>query len=120
LPETYKLHSNYSHNKIKAKVHQDSGKLGVKFTVDKEIPEFKKRAKKINLDYSYSFVEFKNVLQDQYKTAKKQVVHEHFPEPTNPKMIPTKEDCSSEANFRRALELFITKALHETKPQDRQ
>ncbi len=32
LPETYKLQSNDSWNKIKAKVHQDSGKLGVEFT----------------------------------------------------------------------------------------
>ncbi len=55
--------------KIKAKVHQDSEKLGIEFTIDKTIPEFEKGAKKINLDYSFSFVEFKNVLQGQYKTA---------------------------------------------------
>ena len=28
LPETYKLQSNDSFNKVKAEVHQDSGKLG--------------------------------------------------------------------------------------------
>jgi hypothetical protein len=31
LPETYKLQSSDSQNKFKAKVYQDSGKLGVKF-----------------------------------------------------------------------------------------
>ncbi len=43
LPKTYKLQSSDSRNKIKAKVHQDSGKLGVKFTINKTIPEFEKR-----------------------------------------------------------------------------
>ena len=34
LPKTYKLQSNDPCNKVKAKVHQDSGKLGIGFTVD--------------------------------------------------------------------------------------
>jgi hypothetical protein len=80
LPETYKLQSNNSWNKIKAKIHQDSGKLGVKFTIEKKVTKFEKGAKKINLDYAHSFGEFKNVLQGQYKMAWKQVVQEHFPE----------------------------------------
>ncbi len=63
LPKTYKLQSNNSRNKIKAEVHQDSGKLGIEFTVNKTIPDFKNGAKKINLDFSHSFVEFENVLQ---------------------------------------------------------
>jgi LysM repeat protein len=29
LSETYKLQSNDTHNKVKAKVHQDSGQLGI-------------------------------------------------------------------------------------------
>ncbi len=120
LPETYKLQSSDSQNKIKAKVHQDSGKLGVKFTLDKTIPEFEKGAKKVNLDYAHSFVEFKNVLQGQYKTAWKQVVYEHFLEPTNLENVPAKQDCLSEANFRCAVELFITKVLHKKKPWDQQ
>ncbi len=99
LQETYKLQSNDSCNKIKAKVHQDSGKLGVKFTVDNTIPGFKKGAEKINLDFSHSSVEFENVLQGQYKTAWKQVMHKHFPEPTNLENVPAKQDCSREENF---------------------
>jgi hypothetical protein len=77
------------------------------------IPKFKKGAEKINIDYGHSFVEFKNVLQGQYKTACKQVMYEHFPEPTNPENIPAEQDCSSKTNFRRAVELFIIKALHK-------
>ncbi len=120
LHETYKLQGSNSQNKIKAEIHQDSGKLGVKFTIDKMIPEFEKGAKKVNLDYAHSFVEFKNVLQGQYKTAWKQVIHEHFPEPTNPENVPVEQDCSSEANFHHAVEFFITKVLHKKKPWDRQ
>jgi hypothetical protein len=120
LPETYKLLSNDSCNKIKAKVHQDSGKLGIEFMVDKTIPDFKKGAEKINLDFSHSFVEFENVLQGQYKTAWKQVVHEHFLEPTNPENVPAKQDRSTEENFCCAVELFIIKALNKPKPRDQQ
>jgi hypothetical protein len=43
-----KLQSNDSCNKVKAKVHQDSGKLGVEFTIDKTLPNFNKGAKKIH------------------------------------------------------------------------
>ncbi len=62
LPKTYKIQSNNYCKKIKAKVHQDSGKLSVEFTSDKTFPDFKKEAKKINLNFSHSFVEFENVL----------------------------------------------------------
>jgi hypothetical protein len=120
LLKTYKFQRNDSCNKVKAKVHQDSGKLGVKFTANKTIPNIKKGAKKINLDFSHSFVEFENVLQGQYKTAWKQVVHEHFPELTNPENVPAEQNCSREENCCHAMELFIIKALHKRKPQDRQ
>jgi hypothetical protein len=114
------LQSSDSRNKIKAKVHQDCRKLGVEFTINKTIPEFEKGAEKVNLDYAHSFVEFKNVLQGQYKTVWKQVVHVHFPEPTNPENVLVKQDRSSDRDFCRAMELFITKVLHENKPWDLQ
>jgi hypothetical protein len=101
------LQSNNSWNKVKAEVHKDNRKLGIKFTVNKTIPKFKKGAKKINLNYSHSFVEFKNVLQSQYKTSWKQVVHEKFPVPADLEMIPAEQDHSSKANFCHAVELFI-------------
>ncbi len=58
LPETYKLQSNDSWNKINAEVHQDSGKLGVKLNINKTIPKFEKGTKKVNLDCAHFFVEF--------------------------------------------------------------
>jgi hypothetical protein len=116
LPKTYKLQSSYSRNKIKAKVQQDSGNLGVVLLLTERSLSLKKGPR----DYAHSFVEFKNVLQGQYKTAWKQVIHEHFPEPTNPENVPVEHDRLSKANFRHAVELFITKVLHEKKPWDRQ
>jgi hypothetical protein len=55
---------------VKVEVHQDSGKLGINFTVDKIIPDFNKGAEKIHLDWTHSFLEFKNLLEGPYKTAK--------------------------------------------------
>jgi hypothetical protein len=101
------LQSNDSFNKVKAKVHKDSGKLGVEFTFDKTIPDFNSGAGKINLDWTHSFTEFKNVLQGQYKTAWKQIVHKFFPEPVDPLNITAEQDCLSEENFRRAIALFL-------------
>jgi hypothetical protein len=53
LPESYKLQSNNFCSKINAEVYQDSGKLGVEFTVNKSIPDFEKRTKRINLNFSH-------------------------------------------------------------------
>jgi hypothetical protein len=76
-------------------------------------------AKKIHLDWTNSFEEFKNVLEGQYKTAWKQVMHNHFPELIDAAMVPSEQDRSLEENFCRAIELFLKKALHEEKPWDR-
>ena len=50
--------------------------------------------------------------------AWKQVMHDHFPEPVNAVMVPSEQDRSLEENFRRAIELFLKKALNEKKPRD--
>jgi hypothetical protein len=96
LSEAYKLQSNDLQNKNRVKIHKDNGKYGIKFTIDKTIPKFNKGADKCDLNWSDSFVEFENVLQGHHKTAWKQVLHEHFPEPVNV-MVPglTSQDCSS-------------------------
>ncbi len=47
-------------------------------------------------------------------------MHDHFQELVDAAMVPTKHDCLLEENFRRAIELFLKKALHEEKPRDRQ
>ena len=52
--------------------------------------------------------------------AWKQVMHDHFLEPVDAAMVPTKHDCLLEENFCRVIELFLKKALHEEKPQDSQ
>jgi hypothetical protein len=119
--EAYKMqHKDPCFDKLKAEVHINSGRLGVEFTVYKTIPDFNKGAEKIHLDWITSFEEFENVLEGQYKTAWKQVMHDHFPEPVDVAMVPTEHDRSLEENFRRAIELFLKKALHEEKPCDRQ
>jgi hypothetical protein len=85
------------------------------------IPKFNKGAEKCDLNWSDSFVEFKNVLQGHHKTAWKQVLHEHFPELVDATVpVPTTQDHSLEKNFHRAIQLFIQQRLNEKKPRDRQ
>jgi hypothetical protein len=119
--EVYKMQNKDPRfNKLKAEVHIDSGRLGVEFTVNRTVPDFNKGAEKIHLDWTHSFGEFENVLEGQYKTAWKQVMQDHFPEPVDAVMVPTGHDRSLEENFCRAIDLFLKKALHEEKPRDRQ
>ena len=92
LSETYKLQSNDTCNKVKAKVHQDSGQLGIEFTVNKTIPDFNKGAKKIHLNWTHSFLQFENVLLRQFKTAWKQILHEFYPELVDAAIVPAKQD----------------------------
>ncbi len=92
LPNSYKLQCHDPCNKVKAKVHQDSSKPGVKFTNNKTIPNFEKGAKKVNLNWTHLFIKFDNMYQGQYKTAWKQVVQENFPEPVDPEMVSAKGD----------------------------
>jgi hypothetical protein len=121
LSEVYKLQSNDSRNKSPVKIHKDNGKYGIKFTIDKIIPEFNKGAEKCNLNWADSFGEFENVLQGHHKTAWKQVLHEHFPEPVDATVpVPAMQDHSWEENFHRAIQLFIQQTLNKKNPRDRQ
>ncbi len=63
LPEVYKLTSPNPRNKNKAEIHKVSRLYGIKFTVDKMIPDFNKWADKVELDYATAFVEFENMLE---------------------------------------------------------
>jgi hypothetical protein len=77
--------------------------------------------KNVTLTGSDSFLEFKNVLQGHHKTAWKQVLHEHFPEPVDATVPgPAAQDHSSEEIFHQAIQLFIQQMLNEKKPRDRQ
>jgi len=69
LPKVYKLMSPNPRNKNKAEIHKDSGLYGIKFTVDKTIPDFNKGADKVKLDYATAFVEFENVLEGALNLA---------------------------------------------------
>ncbi len=47
LSEVYKLQSNNPSNKKWVEIHKDNFKWGIKFTIDKTIPEFNKGAEKM-------------------------------------------------------------------------
>jgi len=81
LPKVYKLMSSNPCNKLKAKIHKDSGLFGIEFTVNKTIPDFNKGADKVELNYANTFIEFENVLEGTLNSAWKYVLKEHFPEP---------------------------------------
>ncbi len=121
LSEVYKLQSNDSHSKSWVEIHKDNGKYGIKFTIDKTIPEFNKGAEKCNLNWADSFGEFENVLQGHHITAWKQVLHKYFPEPVDETVpVPAMQDCSLEENFHGGIQLFIQQPLNKKKPRDRQ
>ena len=55
LSEAYKLQSNHMQNKSCVEIHNDNGKYGIKFTIDKTIPEFNMGAEKCDLNWSDPF-----------------------------------------------------------------
>jgi hypothetical protein len=117
LSEVYKLQSNNTRNKSRVEIHKDNGKYGIEFTIDKTIPEFNKGAEKCNLNWTNSFTDFENVLQGHHRTAWKQVLHKHFPEPVDATVpIPAEQDCNQEETFHQAIQLFIQQTLNEKNP----
>ncbi len=108
------------HTKYKAKIHEDDGLLGIKFTLNKMIAKFIRTLEKLNLDYITSFAEFGNVLLCRYQTDWKQVLHEHFPEPVNPEVAKPAQDCALAENFLHAIHLFLICTLNKKKPRERQ
>ncbi len=61
------------------------------------------------------------MLQGHHKTAWKQVLHEHFPEPVDATVpVLATQDHSLEENFHRAIQLFIQQMLNKKKPRDKQ
>ncbi len=61
------------------------------------------------------------MLQGQHRTAWKQTLHEHFPEPVDAtRPVPSDQDCNSDENFRQAISLFLQRMLNKKKPRDRQ
>ncbi len=114
LSEVYKLQSNNTCNKSWVEIHKDNGKYGIEFTIDKTIPEVNKGAEKCDLNWTNSFAEFENMLQGHHRTAWKQVLHEHFPEPVDATVpVPAEQDRNQEGTFHRAIQLFIQQMLNK-------
>jgi hypothetical protein len=79
--------------------------------------EFNKGAEKCNLNWSDSFAEFENALQGHHRTAWKQVLHKHFPEPVDTTVpVPAEQDHNQEETFHRAIQLFIQQTLNKKSP----
>ncbi len=108
LSKVYKLQSSDSRKKSPIEIHKDNRKYGIEFTINKMIPEFNEGAKKCDLIWSDSFVEFENMLQGHHKTAWKQVLHDYFPEPVDATVpVPARQDCSlEETSIERSSSLF--------------
>jgi hypothetical protein len=120
LPEVYKLQSNNPRTKCKAKIHKDSGTLGIEFTLDRTITDFITNSARFDLDYVQSFDEFGNVLQGRLLSDWKQILSDHFPEPAASETVLPMHDHSLAENFSRAINLFLQQTLNDKKPQDRQ
>jgi hypothetical protein len=120
LPKTYKLTRTDTRNQNKAEVHKDSGLYGLKITVDKTIPNFKKAKEKVNLDFVRFFIKFKNVFKGTLNLAWKWVLKEHFPKPVDPADLTPENYCNLAINFCQAIQLFLQRMMHETKLRDHQ
>jgi hypothetical protein len=108
-------------NKSCIEIHKDNGKYSIEFTINKRIPKFNKGAEKCDITWSDFFVKFKNMLQGHRRTAWKQVLHEHFPEPVDGMVpLPVAQDCNLEEIFHEALQLFIWRMLNKKKPRHRE
>ena len=99
LPEVYKLQSNNPRTKYTAKIHKDSGTLGIEFTLDQTITVFITNSVRIDLDYVQSFSEFGNMLQGCLLSDWKHILTDHFPEPVYLETVSPAYDCSSAENF---------------------
>ncbi len=100
LSEVYKMRSNNPKNKNLVEIRKDNGGYSIEFTVDKTIPEFNQGAEKCELTWIDSFTEFENVLQGQHRTAWKQMLDEHFPEPVDAtRPVLSDQDRNSDENF---------------------
>jgi hypothetical protein len=103
LPEVYKLQSNNPHIKYKAKIHKDSGTLGIEFTLDRTITDFITNSARFDLDYVQSFDKFGNVLQGCLLSDWKQIHSDHFPKPVDLEtVLPTHDRSLAENSLVRS------------------
>jgi hypothetical protein len=64
LPEKYKFQGTNTRNK--AEVHIYSGTLGMKFFLERTLPEFNQAGTRLDWSWSKSFLEFENISGDRY------------------------------------------------------
>ena len=103
LPEVYMLQSNNPHIKYKAKIHKDSGTLGIEFTLDRTITDFITNSARFDLDYVQSFDKFGNVLQGCLLSDWKQIHSDHFPKPVDLEtVLPTHDRSLAENSLVRS------------------
>ncbi len=114
------MQSNDLCNKYKAEIPKDSGSHGIEFTLDRNITDFIRGAKRVNLDYVQSFAKFGNVLQGRLLSNWKQVLEDNFPEPADRETVSPEHDCFTADSFKRAIELFLKHTLNKHKPRGRQ
>jgi hypothetical protein len=120
LPEKYKFQETNTQNK--AKVHIDSGTLGMEFFLEQTLPEFNQAGTRLDWSWLESFLEFENVLGNGYCTNWPEVLSKHFPEPfeNKPKATCESKNCDKEEHFYHAISLFICEILGDKKLCDRQ
>jgi hypothetical protein len=99
LPEKYKFQGTNIWNK--AKVHIDSGMLGMEFFLKRTLPEFNQVGTQLDWSWSESFLESENILGDGYCTTWLKVLNKHFPEPhkSNSEAACKSKNCSKKENF---------------------
>jgi len=89
----------------------------MEFFLDRTLTQFNQAGTKLDWDWPETFLEFKNVFGDSYRTTWKEMLAEHYPEPldeTSPSNRDTKND------FDRTVALFIKKTLDNEKPRNLQ
>ena len=85
--------------------------------LDHTFLQFNQAGTKLNWDWPETFLEFKNILGDSYRTTWQEVLAEHYPEPLDNNAYSNR---GTKNDFDCAIALFIKKALDRKKPCDLQ
>ena len=108
LPEKQKFSGD---NGKKAKVHFNSGSLGIEFFYEMTLPDFIHAGNELQWNLFKTFSKFETVLAGGYKTVWREVVRDHFtplPEGATDKQL--------ENSFFGAINRFICSILDSNAP----
>jgi hypothetical protein len=94
----------------------------MEFFQGRTLPEFNQAGTRLSWSWSKSFLEFENVLGDEYCTTWLEVLTNHFPEPLENEPEATREikRRDKKEHFYPAILTFIRKILRDQKPCDQQ